>query len=89
MNDKMDQIAAVASYNDAMENQGLLIYDPNFLLAAPTAQLSHKQFVAMVVAHEISHQVGPPSRALCRGARCGGRCVDFGLWADAATVTAS
>lgn len=61
INDKMDQIAVPSVLQDAMENQGLLTYDPSFLLvtdaAAPTpAQLRQQQFVALVTAHEISHQ---------------------------------
>jgi len=58
MNDKMDQIAVPSVVENAMENWGLLTYDPSFLLmddaAAPS--LGRQQLVAQVTAHEISHQ---------------------------------
>ena len=43
----------------AMENWGLVTYRENALLIkdAATAEVSHKQRVAMVVCHELAHQV--------------------------------
>ena len=56
INDKLDSIAVPNIVEDAMENQGLCTYDPTFLLTDATYSLESRQFVTLVVSHEISHQ---------------------------------
>jgi len=54
---KLDNIAVPAIVEDAMENWGLVTYDPSFLLIdLSTSDQLHKDFVAQVVTHELSHQ---------------------------------
>ena len=54
---KSDHIALPDFSSGAMENWGLVTYREIALLADPkTASISTKQYVAMVVAHELSHQ---------------------------------
>ena len=58
MSTKMDQIAIPSINDNAMENWGLLTYDPAFLLVNNVThpELGSRQLIAQVTAHEISHQ---------------------------------
>eukprot|EP01130_Rhizamoeba_saxonica_P016459 TRINITY_DN7611_c0_g1_i1.p1 TRINITY_DN7611_c0_g1~~TRINITY_DN7611_c0_g1_i1.p1 ORF type:complete len:918 (-),score=147.69 TRINITY_DN7611_c0_g1_i1:28-2781(-) len=57
INSKMDQIAVPGLLYNAMENQGLLTYYPQFLLVDEVhGTHSQKEMVALVVVHEIFHQ---------------------------------
>ena len=53
---KLDQIAIPDFEAGAMENWGLVTYRESCLLVDKTTTLSTKQYVATVVAHELSHQ---------------------------------
>ena len=53
---KLDQIAIPDFEAGAMENWGLVTYRESCLLVDKTTTLSAKQYVATVVAHELSHQ---------------------------------
>jgi aminopeptidase N len=54
---KCDMVAIVDFSSAAMENWGLVTYREPYLLADPdTTSQSSKETVAMVIAHEISHQ---------------------------------
>lgn len=53
---KLDQIALPDFEAGAMENWGLITYRESALLAAPDASLETKKHVALVIAHEVSHQ---------------------------------
>ena len=55
---KMDLIALADFAIGAMENWGLLTFRERFLLFDPeTSSTSNRQFVALIVAHEVAHQV--------------------------------
>ena len=58
MSTKMDQIAIPSINENAMENWGLLTYDPAFLLVNNVTHpaLGSRQLIAQVTAHEILHQ---------------------------------
>ena len=54
---KSDHVALPDFSSGAMENWGLITYREVALLAGPAvASISSKQYIAMVVAHELSHQ---------------------------------
>ena len=53
---KLDQIAIPDFEAGAMENWGLVTYRESCLLVDKSTTLSAKQYVATVVAHELSHQ---------------------------------
>ncbi|MCL2038376.1 M1 family metallopeptidase [Candidatus Saccharibacteria bacterium] len=53
---KLDQIALPDFEAGAMENWGLITYRESLLLASPDASLETKKRIALVIAHEISHQ---------------------------------
>lgn len=53
---KMDQVALPDFEAGAMENWGLVTYREACLLAEKDSSLSDKKYVAIVVAHELSHQ---------------------------------
>ncbi len=54
---KSDHVALPDFSNGAMENWGLITYRETTLLADPrTASISSKQYVALVIAHELAHQ---------------------------------
>ena len=53
---KLDQIAIPDFEAGAMENWGLVTYRESCLLVDKTTTLSAKQYVATVIAHELSHQ---------------------------------
>jgi aminopeptidase N len=53
---KSDHIALPDFSTGAMENWGLITYRETTLLAGKTAGLSTKQYIATVIAHELSHQ---------------------------------
>ncbi len=54
---KSDHVAVPDFSSGAMENWGLITYREVALLAEPqTTSISSKQYIAMVVAHELSHQ---------------------------------
>lgn len=54
---KSDQVAVPDFSSGAMENWGLVTYRETALIADPaTTSLSSKQYIATVVAHELSHQ---------------------------------
>lgn len=53
---KLDQIAIPDFEAGAMENWGLVTYRESCLLSGPTATIDDRQYVATVVAHELSHQ---------------------------------
>jgi aminopeptidase N len=55
---KLDTIAVPAIVEDAMENWGLVTYDPAFSLVDPSIQpppLDAVQIIAQVVCHETAH----------------------------------
>ncbi len=55
---KMDLIAIADFAIGAMENWGLLTFRESFLLADEKTSSAHdKQNVALIVAHEVAHQV--------------------------------
>ena len=51
-----DMIAIPDFSAGAMENWGLITYRETALLYSPQSPLSSKQYVAMVVSHELAHQ---------------------------------
>jgi aminopeptidase N len=54
---KSDHVALPDFSSGAMENWGLITYREIALLASPTSgSISSKQYIALVVAHELSHQ---------------------------------
>ena len=54
---KMDLIAIADFAAGAMENWGLVTYREHLLLVDPVSSTAHtKQFVALVVGHELAHQ---------------------------------
>lgn len=54
---KCDHVALPDFSSGAMENWGLITYREVLLLADPkTTSISNKQFIAMVISHELSHQ---------------------------------
>jgi aminopeptidase N len=53
---KCDHVALPDFSSGAMENWGLITYREVCLLAEPTAGVSTKQFIAIIIAHETSHQ---------------------------------
>jgi aminopeptidase N len=54
---KLDLVALPDFTNGAMENWGLITYREVALLADPqTAGISNRQYIALVIAHEVSHQ---------------------------------
>ena len=53
---KSDHVALPDFSAGAMENWGLVTYRETALLAGKTAGLSTKQYIATVIAHELSHQ---------------------------------
>lgn len=53
---KSYQVAVPDFSAGAMENWGLVTYRESCLLVAPNDSLSQKQYVATVIAHELSHQ---------------------------------
>ena len=56
---KMDMLALADFAIGAMENWGLLTYRERLLLFDPEkTSMDTKQWVALIVAHEIAHQVG-------------------------------
>lgn len=57
-----DQIALPDFNAGAMENWGLVTYRENALLYDPqSSSSSNKERVVTVIAHELAHQVTPPS----------------------------
>ena len=54
---KMDLIAIPDFAIGAMENWGLLTFRESFLLASEASSAHAKQWVALIVAHEVAHQV--------------------------------
>lgn len=60
--DSPDQVALPDFNAGAMENWGLVTYRENSLLFDPQASSSsNKERVVTVIAHELAHQVAPPS----------------------------
>lgn len=53
---KCDHIALPDFSSGAMENWGLITYRETALLAGPNSSISAKKYVALVIAHETSHQ---------------------------------
>ena len=53
---KLDQIAIPDFEAGAMENWGLVTYRESCLLSGETATIDDRQYVATVIAHELSHQ---------------------------------
>ncbi len=53
---KLDQVAIPDFEAGAMENWGLVTYRESCMLAGPSSAISDKQFIATVIAHELSHQ---------------------------------
>lgn len=54
----LTDLVAVPNYIGAMENWGLVTFAENYLLYEPgITPEKDKQYAAMVIAHEISHQV--------------------------------
>ncbi len=54
---KLDMVALPDLSSGAMENWGLVTYRESVMLADPqTTSIETKQFIALVVAHELSHQ---------------------------------
>ena len=53
---KLDQVALPDFEAGAMENWGLVTYRESCLLADHTATAASKQFIALVIAHELAHQ---------------------------------
>lgn len=53
---KLDQIAIPDFEAGAMENWGLVTYRESCLLADKNTSMSSKQYIATVIAHELSHQ---------------------------------
>ena len=54
---KMDLIAVERMNAGAMENWGLITYRETLLLLSPNSSSDTKQQIAIVVAHELSHQL--------------------------------
>ena len=54
---KMDLIAIPDFAIGAMENWGLLTFRESFLLAREDSSAHSRQWVALIVAHEVAHQV--------------------------------
>ena len=54
--EKLDQIAIPDFEAGAMENWGLVTYRESCLLSGDTATIDDRQYVATVIAHELSHQ---------------------------------
>jgi len=54
---KMDLLSVADFPIGAMENWGLLTFRESFILADDTSSANTKQDVALVVAHEVAHQV--------------------------------
>jgi aminopeptidase N len=53
---KCDHVALPDFSSGAMENWGLITYREVCLLAEPSTAVSSKQFIAIIIAHETSHQ---------------------------------
>lgn len=53
---KLDQVAIPDFESGAMENWGLVTYRESCLLAAPGESKTTKEYIATVIAHELSHQ---------------------------------
>lgn len=53
---KLDQVAIPDFEAGAMENWGLVTYRESCMLAAPGESKTTKEFIATVIAHELSHQ---------------------------------
>ena len=53
---KLDQVAIPDFEAGAMENWGLVTYRESCLLAAPGESKTTKEYIATVIAHELSHQ---------------------------------
>ncbi|RKW00782.1 MAG: peptidase, partial [Candidatus Saccharimonas sp.] len=53
---KCDHIALPDFSSGAMENWGLITYRETALLAGEKSSISSKKYVALVIAHELSHQ---------------------------------
>ncbi|MBR0460424.1 M1 family metallopeptidase [Candidatus Saccharibacteria bacterium] len=53
---KLDQVAIPDFEAGAMENWGLVTYRESCMLAGPSSAISDQQYVATVIAHELSHQ---------------------------------
>ena len=53
---KLDQVAIPDFEAGAMENWGLVTYRESCMLASEDSALSDKQYIATVIAHELSHQ---------------------------------
>ncbi|MDO5480752.1 MAG: M1 family metallopeptidase [Candidatus Saccharibacteria bacterium] len=54
--EKLDQVAIPDFEAGAMENWGLVTYRESCLLATKNASIVTKEYIALVVAHELSHQ---------------------------------
>ncbi|MBQ3306327.1 M1 family metallopeptidase [Candidatus Saccharibacteria bacterium] len=54
--EKLDQVAIPDFEAGAMENWGLVTYRESCLLADKTTSKSQKEYIATVIAHELSHQ---------------------------------
>jgi aminopeptidase N len=53
---KCDHVALPDFAAGAMENWGLITYRETCLIADETTSLSHKRYIATVIAHEVAHQ---------------------------------